>query len=174
MSLFLFQEDTACTSLECYRHMYTLCLLNPSPRDGSPIPFFLGQAGCRALLPGWLCSSQKRVASSQILSRRPHTNKHTLVVWICDLRHKQINKQQTSIRCNHTHNTPWVHLKCTHIKQRQYKPDWRCTIHTLTQNVTTMPSTDNTTAHHKQTTTHPTPQTTINQRTKTSTYFKST
>ena len=101
-----------------------------------------------------------------------HTNKHTPVIWICDLCHKQINKKQTSIRCNHTHNTHWVHLKCTHIQQRQYKPEWRCTIHTPTQNVTTTPSTDNTTPHHKRTTTHS--QTTINQRTKTSSYFKST
>ena len=77
-----------------------------------------------------------------------HTNKHTPVIWICDLCHKQINKKQTPIRCNHTHNTHWVHLKCTYIQQRQYKPDWRCTIHTPTQNVTTTP-------HHKQTTTHP-------------------
>ena len=69
--------------------------------------------------------------------------------------HTQINKKQTPIRCNHTHNTHWVHLKCTHIKQRQYKPDWSCTIHTPIQNVTTTPSTDNTTAHHKQTTNHP-------------------
>ena len=65
------------------------------------------------------------------------------------------NKKQTSIRCNHTHNTHWVHLKCTQIKQRQYKPDWRCTIHTPTQNVTTTPSTYGTTPHHKQTSTHP-------------------
>ena len=68
-----------------------------------------------------------------------HTNKHTPVIWICDL--SQTNKQET-----HTH---WVHLKCTQIKQGQYKPDWRCTIHTRTQNVT--PST----AHQKQTTIHP-------------------
>ena len=83
-----------------------------------------------------------------------HTNKHTPVIWTCDLCQKQINKKQTSIRCNHTH---WFHLKCTHIQQRQYKPDWRCTFHTPTQNVTTTPSTThtNTTPHHKQTTTHP-------------------
>ena len=61
-----------------------------------------------------------------------HTNKHTPVNWICNLCHKQIHKKQTSIRCNHTHNTHWVHLKCTQIKQGQYKPDWRCTIHTHT------------------------------------------
>ena len=102
-----------------------------------------------------------------------HPDKHTPVIWICDLCHKQINKKQTSIRCNHTHNTHWVHLNCTHIKQRQYKPDWRCTIHTPTQYVTTTPSTDNTTSHHKQITTH---QLTNNNqpKDKTSSYVKST
>ena len=84
-----------------------------------------------------------------------HTDRHTPVIWICDLCHKQINKKQTSIRCNHTHNTHWVSLNYTHIKQQQYKPDWRCTIHTPTQNVTTTPNTDNSPSHHKQTTTHP-------------------
>ena len=108
------------------------------------IPFF-GQAGRRSLPPGWLCSSQKRGTSSQILARR-----HTLQA--C---HKQISKKQTSIKYNHTHNTHWVHLNCTQIKQQQYKPDWKCTIHTPTQNVTTTPKTDNTTAHHKQTSAHP-------------------
>ena len=61
-----------------------------------------------------------------------HTNKHIPVIWICELCHKQIKKQQPTIRCNHTLNTHWFHLNCTQIKQRQYKPDWRCTIHTPT------------------------------------------
>ena len=81
-----------------------------------------------------------------------HTNKHTPVIWICDLCHKQIKKQQTSIICNHTHNIHWVHLNGT---QRQYKPDWRCTIHTPTQIVTTTPSRDNKTTHRRQITTQP-------------------
>ena len=69
-----------------------------------------------------------------------------------DETHKQTLTTRTcsSLRCNHTYNTHWVHLKCTQIKQRQYKPDWRCTIHTPTQLVTTTPSTANTTAHHQQ------------------------
>ena len=48
---------------------------------------FIGKpavAPCR--LAGWLCSSQKRGTSSKILAR-PH--KHTPVIWICDLCHKQ-------------------------------------------------------------------------------------
>ena len=64
--------------------------------------------------------------------------------------HKQIKKQQTSIRCNHTHNTHGVHLNCTQIKRPQYKPDWRCTIHTTTQIGTTTQSTDTTTTHRRQ------------------------
>ena len=98
-----------------------------------------------------------------------HTNKHTPVIWICDLCHKQINKKQTSIRCNYTH---WVHLRCTHIQQRQCRPDWRCTIHTPTQNVTTTPSTEQLPITNKPPLTHS--QAAINQRTWASSYFKST
>ena len=80
----------------------------PAPRDGGPIPFF-EQAGRRSLPHGWLCSSQKRGTSSQILAQR-YTQTNTLhpVKWMS----QTINKPQ----CNHTHNTHWVHLKCTQIK----------------------------------------------------------
>ena len=143
----------------------------PAPRDGGPDSVFL--ASRPSLSTAWLALL---LTKAWDVESNPgpttHTNKDTPVIWICDICHKQINKKQPSIRCNHTHNTHWVHLKCTHIQHRQYKPDWRCTIHTPTQNVTTTPSTDNTTPHHKQTTTHS--QTTINPRTKTSSYFKST
>ena len=84
-----------------------------------------------------------------------HAHIHAPVIWICDLCHKQTKKQQTSIRCNHTHNAHWVHLNCTQIEQRQYKPDWRCTTHTPTQIVTTTPITDNITTHRRQITTQP-------------------
>ena len=69
-----------------------------------------------SLHSGWLALlSQKRGTSSQILARRhtQHSPALTPVIWMCDLCHKQI----------------------------QYKPDWRCTIHTLTQLVTITPST---------------------------------
>ena len=100
-------------------------------------------------------SAPHKSGGRRVKSRPDGTHKqHTPVILICDLCHKQINKNQTSIICNHTHNTHWVHLKCTHIQQLQYKPDWRCTIHTSTQNVTT-PNTDNTTPRHKPTNTHP-------------------
>ena len=127
----------------CTNCVYTI----PAPRDVGPIPFF---GASRPSLPAaWLALLLTKVGD---IESNPgpttHTNIHTPVIWICDLYHKQINKKRTSIRCNHTH---WVHLKCTPIIQQQHKPDWRCTIHTPTQNVTTTPGT----AHHKQTTTNP-------------------
>ena len=90
----------------CTNCVYTI----PAPRDGGPIPLF-GQAVRRSLPPG---------GGRRVKSLPGDTNKHTPVIWICDLCHKQINKKQTSIRCNNTH---WVHLICTQIKQRQYKHD---------------------------------------------------
>ena len=45
----LFQKDTSCTRLECYRHLYKLCLHNPSPEMGARFRF-LGKlivAPCR-------------------------------------------------------------------------------------------------------------------------------
>ena len=101
-------EDTASTRLGCCRHLHKLCLHNPCPQKFH----FLGQAGRFSLPPGWLCSSQKRGTSSQILSRR-HTQTKTLQSF--GFVTSVINKKQTSIRWNHTHNTHWVHLKCTHI-----------------------------------------------------------
>ena len=71
----------------------------------------------RSLPHGWLCSSQKRVMSSQILVQ-PHTQTNTLQSY--EVVTFVTNNKQTSIRSNHTH---WVQLKCTQIKQRQYKPD---------------------------------------------------
>ena len=66
----------------CTNCVYTI----PAPRDGGPIPFFW-QAGRRSLPHGWLCSSQKRWTSSQILARRQATDlwttpvEHLLVRW---------------------------------------------------------------------------------------------
>ena len=56
----------------CTNRVYTI----PAPNDGGPIPFF-GQTGRRSLPPGWLCSSQKRGTSSQIMARR-HIQTNTL------------------------------------------------------------------------------------------------
>ena len=131
----------------CTNCVYTI----PAPRDGGPIPFFW--ASRASLHSAWLVLLLTKVGGVESNpGPTTHPGKHTPVIWICDLCDKRINKKQTSIRCNHTR---WVHLNCTHIKQRQYKPDWRCTIHTPTQNVTTTPITDNTPPQHNETTTHP-------------------
>ena len=134
----------------CTNCVYTI----PSPRDGGPIPFFWAS---RPSLPAaWLALLLTKAGDVESYpGSTTYTNKHTPVIWICDLCHKQINKKQTSIRCDHTHNTHWVPLKCTHIQQRQYKPDWRYTIHTPTHGVTATPDTDGTTPHHGRTATHP-------------------
>ena len=98
---------------------------------------------------------EQAVAPCRQAGSAPHTSGgHRVKSWPDDT--------QTSIRCNHKHNTHWVHLKCTQIKQ-QYKPDWGCTIHTHTQLVTSTLSTSNTIANRQQN--KPTPsQTTITNR----------
>ena len=82
------------------------------------------------------------------------------------------------LSCCGTDRRWWVHalslsaggFLSSGVTECTNKPDWRYIIHTPTQNVTTTPSTDNTTPHHKQTTTHPLTNNNY-QRTKTSLYF---
>ena len=62
----------------CTNCVYTI----PSPRDGVPDSVYWGKAGRRSLPPGWLCSSQKRGTSSQILARR-HTQTDQLQSFGC-------------------------------------------------------------------------------------------
>ena len=51
--------------------------------------------------------------------------KHTCTqVWICDICHREINRKQTSLRCNHSEH--WVHLRCSHIRIDQYQDTWIC------------------------------------------------
>ena len=35
-----------------------------------------------------------------------------------DICHREINRKQTSLRCNHSEH--WVHLRCAHIRVDQY------------------------------------------------------
>ena len=54
--------------------------------------------------------------------------KHTRTqVWICDICHREINRKQTSLRCNHSEH--WVHLRCAHIRVDQYTDTWICHLH---------------------------------------------
>ena len=123
--IFRSKKTTSCTRLDCCIHLRKSCLHNPCPQRW-------GSDSVAPCSPALLLTKAGDVKSNP--GPTTHTNKHTPVIWICDLCHKQINKKQTSIRCNHTKKHT---LNCTHIKQQQYKPDWRCTIHTPTQNITT-------------------------------------
>ena len=54
--------------------------------------------------------------------------KHTRTqVWICDICHREINRKQTSLRCNQSEH--WVHLRCAHICVDQYTDTWICHLH---------------------------------------------
>ena len=52
-----FQKDTTYTRLECYRHLYTLYLHNPAPRDGGPDSVFW--ASVLTLPATWLALPHK-------------------------------------------------------------------------------------------------------------------
>ena len=108
--------------LDCCRNRHISCLHNPFPHRCRPDSVLWAS---RPSLPtAWLALLLTKAGDVDSNSGSTiHTDKHTPVIWICDLCHKQINKKQTSIRCNHTHKTHWVHLNCTHMKQRQYKPE---------------------------------------------------
>ena len=49
------------------------------------------------------------------------------LVWICDICHREINRKQTLLRCNHSEH--WVHLRCAHIRVDQYTDTWICHLH---------------------------------------------
>ena len=94
------QKDTACTTLDRCRHLHKLCLHNPCPQKLRPDSVFWAS---RPSLPAaWMALLlTKAVDVESNPGPTTHTAKHTPVNWIWDLCHKQINKKQTSIRCNH-------------------------------------------------------------------------
>ena len=101
------QEDTACTRLDCCRHLHKLCLHNPD------YVFWASRPSLPAAWLALLLTKAGDVESNP--GPTTHTNKHTPVIWICDLCHKQINKKQTSIR-QHTLGSSELYT----YKQRQY------------------------------------------------------
>ena len=82
----------------------------------------------------------------------PTTHTNTLQSFGCvtSVTNKKTRNKPQSDVTTHTQHTLGA-SELLNIKQRHYKPDWRCTIHTPTQNVTTTPSTDNTNKHHPPT-----------------------
>ena len=100
----MFQEDTAYTKLEYCRHLHNLCLHNCCPQRWGPDSILWAS---RPSIPAaWLALLFTKTGDVESNpGPTTHTNKHTPVIWIRDLYHKQIHKKQTLIRCNHTHNT---------------------------------------------------------------------
>ena len=117
-------NNTACTRLDCYRHLHKYVKFLIAPGNGVPI-HFLGEPAV-----GSRCLAGSSPHKSGDVKSNPGPTTHTLQSF--GLVTFAINQTQTPIICNHTHNTQWVYLKCTQIKQRQYTFDWRCTIHTPT------------------------------------------
>ena len=56
------------------------CAYPSHPSNGGPIHCVFGKAGYANSLDGWHSFSQKRVTSSQIQDRQPHTNKSGCVI----------------------------------------------------------------------------------------------
>ena len=89
------QEDTACTRLDCCRHLHKLCLHNPCPqRWGPDSVFWASRPSLPAVWLALLLTKAGDVESNH--GPTTHTNKHTPVIWICDLCHKQ-KKRKTNL-----------------------------------------------------------------------------
>ena len=127
----------------------------PVPRNGVAIPFFW-VAGRRSPPPGWLCYSQKRGTSSQ--SWTDYTC--TPVIWICD----KTNLNQMEPHTHHILGSSEMHTVKTKKRHNRLEMHYSHT-HT-THNNNTKPL-----QHNNPLTTK---QHTINKRTTTSSYFKST
>ena len=73
---------------------------------------------------GWLALLLLKVGDVETNPGPKHTRTQ---VWICDICHREINRKQTSLRCNHSEH--WVHLRCAHIRVDQYTDTWICHLH---------------------------------------------
>ena len=78
---------------------------------------FIGPAGWLALL----------LLKAGDVETNPGPKQTRTQVWICDICHREINRNQTWVRCNHWEH--WVHLRCAHIRVDQYKDTSICHLH---------------------------------------------
>ena len=81
-------------------------------------------AGRPSGLAGWLPLLLLEAADVETNPGPKHTRTQ---VWICDICHREINRKQTSLRCNHSEH--WVRLRCAHIRVDQYTDTWICHLH---------------------------------------------
>ena len=81
--------------------------------------------GARFYRPaGWLALLLLKAGDVETNPGPKHTRTQ---VWICDICHREINRKQTSLRCNHSEH--WVHLRFAHIRVDQYTDTWICHLH---------------------------------------------
>ena len=111
-------------------HVVGLLLLNaaqivltpPAPAMGAR--FYRFGAGRPSGPAGWLALLLLKAGDVETNPGPKHTRTQ---VWIYDICHREINRKQTSLRCNHSEH--WVHLRCAHIRVDQYTDTWICHLH---------------------------------------------
>ena len=133
------QRSTTCTHSFC------------SPQWG-PVSnvFWAGRPSGPA---GWLALLLLKAGDVETNPGPKHTRTQ---VWICNICHREINRKQTSLRCNHSEH--WVHLRCAHIRIDQYTDTWIC--HLEDPDYLTQHTPHHTFLHSPPTPPHPTsPQT---------------
>ena len=99
-----------------------IVLTPPVPRNVvSFLPFlWAGRPGGPA---GWLALLRLKAGDVETNPGPKHTRTQA---WICDICHREINRKQTSLRCNHSEH--WV-PRCAHIRVDQYADTWICHLH---------------------------------------------
>ena len=99
-----------------------IVLTPPAPRNGGR--FYRFWAGRPSGPVGWLALLLLKAGDVETNPGPKHTRTQ---VWICDICHREINRKQTSLRCNHSEH--WVYLRCAHIRVDQYTDTWICHLH---------------------------------------------
>ena len=131
------QNDTACMRLDCCRHLHKLCQYLPVTRNGGRFRFF-GQpvVGPRCLASSATHKSGERRIKPWPDYKHTHTSTHSEIIWICDLCHKQINKNKPKTDAHIETNT--IHSR---LEMHQS--------HTPTQLATSTSNSSNTTTHQQ-------------------------
>ena len=103
----------------------TNCTHPSRPPQWEPVStgFFCG-AGRPSGPAGWLPLLLLKAGDVETNPGPKHTRTK---VWICDICHREINRKQTSLRCNHSEH--WMHLRCAHIRVDQYTDTWIFHLH---------------------------------------------
>ena len=119
------QKSTAYTWLDrCCSTQHKLYSPLPPPTMGARFYRFFCGAGRPSGPAGWLPLLLLKAGDVETNPGPKHTRTK---VWICDICHREINRKQTSLRCNHSEH--WMHLRCAHIRVDQYTDTWIFHLH---------------------------------------------